>query len=170
MRIKEFIISIFEITDDPCNLINSQIPLLFALNHIYSKLRHSCSKSDNFCFKLHHFCSISHHFCFEHKMRCKRLFVSAFQQTGYLINKVLVLTEFCHFKIAVIKWQILNFMLCNFGLKSSDFRPNCTPISSVTIIYHQVQGCHKFWAAGIHFHSSKLSSIMYRGSSQSKYL
>ena len=118
MRIKEFIISIFEITDDPCNLINSQITLLFALNHIYSKLHHSCSKSDNFCFKLHHFCSISHHFCFEHKMRCKRLFVSAFQQTGYLINKVLVLTEFCHFKIAVIKWQILNFMLCNFGLKS----------------------------------------------------
>ena len=29
--------------------------------------------------------------------------------------------------------------------------PHCTPISSVTIIYHQVQGCHKFWAAGIDF-------------------
>ena len=160
MRIKEF-----EITGDPCNLLNSQITLFFALNHIYSKSRHSCSKSDNFCLKLHHFCSILCHFCFEYKMRCKSLFVSAFQQTAHLTNKVLVLTEFCDFKVAVIKWW-LNFMSCNFGLKSYlwfqtklnwfwnqsyDFIPHCTPISSVTIIYHQVQGCHKFWAAGIDF-------------------
>jgi len=38
----------------------------------------------------------------------------------------------------VIKWQ-LNFESCNFGLKSYlhhayDFRPNCTPLSSITII------------------------------------
>ena len=32
------------------------------------------------------------------------LLVYAFQQTGYLINKILVLTEFCDFKTAVIKW------------------------------------------------------------------
>ena len=37
-------------------------------------------------------------------MRRNRLFVSAFQQTGYLINKIMVLTEFCDFKMAVIKW------------------------------------------------------------------
>ena len=104
MRIKEFYYIHFEITGDPCNLINSQITLFFALNHICSKSRHSCSKSNNFCFKLHHFCSILHHFCFEYKMRCKSLFVSTFQQIGYLSNKVLVLTEFCDFKMAVIKW------------------------------------------------------------------
>ena len=31
-------------------------------------------------------------------------FVSAFYQTGYLINKILVLTKFCDFKMDVIKW------------------------------------------------------------------
>ena len=36
-------------------------------------------------------------------MRCRSRFVSAFQQTGYLINKILALTEFCDFKMAVIK-------------------------------------------------------------------
>ena len=87
----------FEITGDPCILIGSQqCDLLFqminhtALNHICSKSRHSCSKL--------------HHFCFKYKMRCKSLFVFAFQQTGYLINKILVLTEFCDFKMAVILW------------------------------------------------------------------
>ena len=87
----------FEITGDPCNLIGLssvvylRITLFFALNHICSKSRHSCSK-------LHHFGSMSHHFCFEYKMRCKSLFVSVFQQTGHLINEILVLTEFCDFK------------------------------------------------------------------------
>ena len=50
-------------------------------------------------------------------MRCKSLFVYAFQQTGHLINKILGLTEFCDFEMAVIKW-LLNFVSCNFGLKS----------------------------------------------------
>ena len=53
----------FEITADPCNLIgshviNSQIILFSALNHICSQSRHSCSKSHHSCFKSHYFCSI----------------------------------------------------------------------------------------------------------------
>ena len=65
----------------------------------------------------------------------------------------MVLTEFYDFKIVAIKWY-LNFVSCNFGLKSLlgfqielalhayailksryDFRPNCTPLSSITIMY-----------------------------------
>ena len=71
------------------SVIYSQITLLFALKHI-------CSKSHHWSvLKSHHqfFYSISHHFCFEYKMRCKSLF-SAFQQTGNLINKILILNEF----------------------------------------------------------------------------
>ena len=64
-----------------------------------------------------HFCSVSHRFCFEYKMRCKSLFVSTFQQSGYLNDKILVLTKFCDFEKAKIKWQ-LNFVSCNFGRKS----------------------------------------------------
>ena len=100
----------FKISGDPCNLIGSkQCDLftnhtIFALNHICSKSRQSCSKSDHFCLKSHDFCSISHHLCFEHKMRCRSLFVSAVQQTGHLIYNILVATEFCDFKMAVIKW------------------------------------------------------------------
>ena len=75
-------------------------------------------------------------------MRCKSLFVFAFQQAGYSIIKILVLTELCDFKMAVIKWQ-LNYVSCNFGLKSylrvwnhaCHFRPNnCTPLCSIMII------------------------------------
>ena len=87
----------FEISGDPCNLIGSQRSdlftnyTIFTLNHLScSKSRHSCSKSCHFCFKSHHFalyrCSILHHFCFGYKKRCKSLFVSAFQQTGYLVK------------------------------------------------------------------------------------
>ena len=94
MRIEEFYYIHFEITDDPCNLVNSQITLFLALNHICSKSHYSCSKSDQLCFKLHHSCTISHHFHFEYKISCNlSLFVSAIQQIGYLINKILVLTE-----------------------------------------------------------------------------
>ena len=104
MRIQEFYYIHFEITGDPCNLINSQITLFFALNHICSKSHYSCSKSDQLCFKLHHSCTISHHFRFEYKISCNlSLFVSAIQQIGYLINKIMVMTEFCDFKMAVIK-------------------------------------------------------------------
>ena len=39
-------------------------------------------------------------------MRHRSLFVSAVHQTGHLINKVLVATEFCDFKMAVTKWQL----------------------------------------------------------------
>ena len=47
------------------------------------------------------------------------------------------------FKMDLLKWQ-LNLVLCNFGLKSYlwfwhyqyDFRPNCTPPNSITIINH----------------------------------
>ena len=45
--------------------------------------------------------------------------------------------ELCDLKMDVIKWQ-LNFESCNFGLKSNhtdDFRPDCTPLISITIIY-----------------------------------
>ena len=48
------------------------------------------------------------------------------------------------FKMNVIKWK-LHFVSCNFGLKSNlwlqicnhafDFRPNCTPLSAITITY-----------------------------------
>ena len=37
-------------------------------------------------------------------MRCKSVPDSKFEQTGYWINKILVLTEFCDFNMAVIKW------------------------------------------------------------------
>ena len=76
----------------------------FALNHICSKSRHSCSKSHRFFLKSHHFCFRMHQFCFKHKMRCKNFFISAFQQTSYLVIKLLLLTELCDFKMDVIKW------------------------------------------------------------------
>ena len=50
----------------------------------------------------------------------KSLFVSAFQQTGYLIIKIFVLTEFCDFKMAVINWSgnWIEWSAINCGLKS----------------------------------------------------
>ena len=41
----------------------------------------------------------------------------------------------------LIKWQ-LNFGSCNFGL-SYDFRLNCTPLSSITIINMRVENQHQ---------------------------
>ena len=37
-------------------------------------------------------------------MRYESLFILTFQKTGYQINKVLVLAEFCDFKLAAMKW------------------------------------------------------------------
>ena len=61
--------------------------------------------------------------------------------------------KLCDFKMDLIKWQ-LNIGSCNFGLKSYlwcalvrfgnhayDFRPNCTQLSSITIInYYFLHG------------------------------
>ena len=44
-------------------------------------------------------------------MRCKGLFVSSFQLTTFLINKISVLTEFCDFKMAVNKVVIELYVL-----------------------------------------------------------
>ena len=93
----------FEITGDLCNLIGSQQCDLFT-NHTFLALNHICSKSL-------YFCSILRHFCFEYKMRCKGLFVSSFQLTTFLINKISVLTEFCDFKMAVNKVVIELYVL-----------------------------------------------------------
>ena len=84
----------FEMTGDP-NLIGSQQCDLFT--NVLNRVIHVLNL---FCFKSHLFRSVSHHFCFECKMRCKSLFVSAFQQTSYLISKLLEPTEFCDFKMA----------------------------------------------------------------------
>jgi len=119
-RIKLFIISILKslvipaIWLDLSSVIYSQFTLFSPLNHIFYKWRHSCSKS-------HHFYSISHHFCFKCKMRCnslflinndvkdvKSFFVSAFQQTGYLVNKILVMTEYGCNKV-VIELRVMQF-------------------------------------------------------------
>lgn len=88
-RINSFIISILKSLVIPAiwlassNEINSQITLLFALNHICSRSRRSCSKPHHFCFKSQHFCSLSNHFCFKYKMRYKSLFFR-FSTSGLL--------------------------------------------------------------------------------------
>ena len=78
------------------SVIYSRITLyIFALNHICSKSRHSYSKSRHFCFKSYHFRSKSHHCCFKYKIRCKSLFVSAFNLEPATNSITLALTEFC---------------------------------------------------------------------------
>ena len=120
-------------------MINSQIAPFLALNRICSKSRQSCSKS-------HHLCSISYHFCFEYKMRGKSLFVSPFLQTGYLINKILVLAEFqtgCNkvvIELRVVQfWSeiILVFSNRTRAARSSDFQ--ITRVISDQIALHSVQ-------------------------------
>ena len=62
VQIYIFIISILKSLMIPAiglalsNVINSQITLFFAINHICCKWHHSCSKSQHFCFKSHDFC------------------------------------------------------------------------------------------------------------------
>ena len=77
-----------------------------------------------------------------------KLDVKAFPVPLFLTNRLLEqytknlkfkAIKLCDFKMDLIKWQ-LNWVECNFGLKSYlwnhayDFRPNCTPLSSITIM------------------------------------
>ena len=92
----------FEITGDPCNLTGSQQSNFFTNQIIFLALNHISF--------LNHITSVSHT-----KWDVKAS-DSFFQKTGYWVNKILVLSEFCHFKMAVLKWQ-LNFVSSNFDLK-----------------------------------------------------
>ena len=71
-------------------VIYSRSTLFFALNHICS------TEIASFRFKIASFLFYIAPFLLyvEWKMRSKSPFVFAFQQTGYLIDKILVLTEF----------------------------------------------------------------------------
>ena len=83
-------------------------------------------------------------------MRCKSLFVSAFQQTAFLINKISVLTEFCDFKMAVNKVVIELYVLqfwCEIILVisnrirascSSDFEITQTTLHFTQFHYHYI--------------------------------
>ena len=135
----------FEITGDPRNLSDSQqcdlsTTLFFALNHI-------CSKSNNFCPKSHHFCSKSNHFCFEYKVNCKSLFVSAFNKPAtwsikywYWLNSAI--SKWLKWKVIELRvvqfWSEIILLISNRTRAwnhAYDFRPNCTPLGSITIIY-----------------------------------
>ena len=93
----------FEITGDPCNLTGSQQSNLFTNHIIFFALNHISF--------LNHITSVSHT---KWDVKASDYF---FQKTGYCINKILVLSEFRHFKMAVLKWQ-LNFVSSTFGLKA----------------------------------------------------
>ena len=84
----------FEINCDPHNYFHT---IFCPKSHQLWIASFNGSKSHHFCFKSHHFLFYIISF-----LSCKSLFASIFQQIGYLINE-LVLTEFCDFKLAIIK-------------------------------------------------------------------
>ena len=133
MQIYIFIISILKSLAIPAiwlalsNVINLQIKLFFAVNRIIHVLKRFISFLNRTIF-----CSTSHHFCFEDKMDVKAFLFPLFNKPAtWSIGKILLLTEFCDFKMAVVSGNWLNFTSCNFGLKSYlRFQgPNCTPLS-----------------------------------------
>ena len=68
-----------------------------ALNYHCSKSRHACSVKNRIISALYRLVSVSD------TMWRRQLFASAFQKTGFLIDKIFrVLTEICDFKMAVI--------------------------------------------------------------------
>ena len=81
------------------SVIYSQITLIFALKHICSKSHHW------FVLKLHHFFFTQYRIISVSNTKCDvKTFLPAFQQTGNLINEILILNEFCDCNMAVIKW------------------------------------------------------------------
>lgn len=87
---------------------NSTISFL-ALNHHCSKSRRACSVKNRTISALYRLVSVSN------TMWGRQLFASAFQKTGYLIDKIFrLLTENCDFKMAVIRQWSLNSRVRQF--------------------------------------------------------
>ena len=110
------------------SVIYSGSTLFFALNHICS------TEIASFRFKIASFLFYIAPFSLyvEWKMRSKSPFVFAFQQTGYLIDKILLLTEFWISCRAIL----VQNHTCDF--KSNWFSNHAHPIS-YQIALHSVQ-------------------------------
>ena len=99
------------------------------------------------------FCSVSHHFCFKYKMRCKSLFFLLFNKPATIVKKnigtdwILWFQNGCNkvvIELCIVQfWSESIIVISNrtfatrFSIWKSwyDFRPNCTPLSSITILY-----------------------------------
>ena len=104
------------------SVIYSQIAPFF---RICSKSHHSCSKSYHFCFKSHHFFLYRNISVSNTKWDVKAILILRFQNG---CNKVVI-----ELRVVLFWSEISNRAFWNCGY---DFRLNCTPLSSITIINH----------------------------------
>ena len=147
----DFIISILKSLVIPAiwlalSVMNSQITC--------SKSRHSGSKSHHFCFINRTIFALSRIISVSNTKRDVKAFLFPLfnKLASWSVKYILVLPEFWDFKMAVGNWTSCRAILvwnhtCDFKSNSHCalirfwrhsyyFRPNCTPLSSITIIYY----------------------------------